>query len=58
MAFFREQSFRRLQNGTQRSGMGSLFWVKYVKARQKFSHEIEVMDDDCRASEDLGFLSA
>lgn len=32
------------------------FGSKYIKARQKFLNEIEVMDDDCRASEDLGFL--
>jgi hypothetical protein len=34
------------------------FGSKYVKARQKFSYEIGVMDDDCRGSEDLGFLFA
>ena len=31
---------------------------KVVKARQTFLHEIEVMDDDGRASEDLGLLFA
>ena len=31
---------------------------KYVKARQRFLHEIEVMDANGRASEDLGLLFA
>ena len=32
------------------------FGAKYVKARQKFLHEVEVMNADGRASEDLGLL--
>lgn len=32
------------------------FGTKYVKARQKFLHEVNVMNPDGRASEDLGLL--
>ena len=34
------------------------FGTKYIKARQKFLHEVEVMNTDGRASEDLGLLFA
>lgn len=34
------------------------FGSKYVKARQKFLHEVEIMNCDGRASEDLGLLFA
>ena len=34
------------------------FGTKYVKARQKFLQEIDIMDADGRASEDLGLLFA
>jgi hypothetical protein len=32
------------------------FGSKYIKARQHFLHQIETMDDDGRASEDLGIM--
>lgn len=34
------------------------FGTKYVKARQSFLHDVEVMNPDGRASEDLGLLFA
>lgn len=34
------------------------FGTKYVKARQSFLHDVETMNPDGRASEDLGLLFA
>jgi hypothetical protein len=45
------------KNGPNDPEWDPYFGSKYIKARQKFSHEIEVMDDDCRGSEDLDFCS-
>lgn len=55
---FANEHSDRYRTGPNDPEWDPYFGCKYVKARQRFLHEIEVMDADGRASEDLGFLFA